>query len=156
VLLPVAPREVAEAVVERVLPGLGSRELAWVSAPERVRVRAPVQWRALAVAADERVFAVRGGRLVRRWAMVPHARTQSVHLTQGPWQRRLGVATVSVDVADGPVAVDGLHQDAAVARRMADEQAERAKLAIATAGPERWMTHRLADLPAPDPGNPVV
>ena len=148
VLLPVAPRPVAEAVVARVLPGLDTHGLEWTPAPARVRVRAPIQWRQLAVAANDRLFAVRRGRLVRRTALVPHARTQSVHLTQGPWQRRLGVATVSVDVAPGPVSVNGLHQDAATARRVADEQAQRARTARVEAAPPRWMSA------APDPSGP--
>jgi putative membrane protein len=149
VLLPVAPRAVAEAVVARVLPGLDTSGLDWTAAPPRVRIRAPIQWRHLAVAANEQLFAVRRGRLVRRIELVPHARTQSVHLTQGPWQRRLGVATVSVDVAPGPVSVLGLHQDAATARRIADEQAQRARTAMATAAPLRWMSAQ-PDPPAPD------
>ncbi len=146
-LLPVAPREVAEAVVERVLPGLGVSDLTWTEAPARVRWRAPIQWRRLAVGANDRAFATRRGRLVRRLAVVPHARTQSVHLTQGPWQRRLDVATVRVDVAPGPVSVEGLHQDAGTARAVLDRQAERARSARAGAGPERWMS---SDRRAPD------
>ena len=140
VLLPVAPRAVAEAVVDRVLPGLSEEVLAWTPAPPRVRVRAPIQWRTLAVASNDRVFAARRGRLLRRLTLVPHARTQSVHLTQGPWQRRLDVATVRVDIAPGPVAALALHQDATTARALADDQAARAKLARASAGPERWMS----------------
>ncbi len=140
VLLPVAPREVAEAVVDRVVPGLAVPDLEWTFAPDRARFRAPIQWRHLATAADDRVFACRRGRLVRRLTLVLHARTQSVHLTQGPWQRRLDLATVQVDIAPGPVSVLGLHQDAAAARSQADAQAQRAKAARATAGPDRWMS----------------
>jgi putative membrane protein len=139
-LLPVAPREVAEAVVERILPGLGVSTMEWTPAPSRIRWVAWIQWRNLAVAANDRAFAARRGRIVRRLAIVPHARTQSVHLVQGPLQRYLDVATVSVDVAPGPVTVQGLHQDAATARRVADAQAMRARLARATSGPDRWMS----------------
>lgn len=148
-LLPVAPRQVAEAVVDRVLPGLGSTEYEWTSAPARVRVRAPIQWRSLAVAASERAFAVRRGRIVRRLAVVPHARTQSVHLTQGPWQRRLDVATIRLDVAPGPVTVLGLHQDATLARATVDAQATRARTARASAGPDRWMAQTPVTGPTP-------
>lgn len=156
VLLPVAPRPVAEAVVARVLPGLDTSGLDWTSAPSRVRVRAPIQWRQLAVAANDRFFAVRRGRLVRRVALVPHPRTQSVHLTQGPWQRRLGVATVSVDVAPGPVSILGLHQDAATVRTVADEQALRARTAMAAASPLRWMSAQPEPLALGDTQDPTV
>ncbi len=139
-LLPVAPRPVAESVVDRVLPGLGTLDYDWTPAPARVRVRAPWQWRNLATAASDTAFAARRGRIVRRVAVVPHARTQSVHLTQGPWQRRLDVASLRVDVAPGPVTVLGLHQDATTARATVDAQAQRAHTARRLAGPDRWMT----------------
>lgn len=145
VLLPVAPREVAEAVVDRVLPGLAVADLEWTPAPARARLRAPIQWRLLATAADGRVFAARRGRLVRRLALVPHARTQSVHLTQGPWQRRLGLASVRLDIAPGPIDVRALHQDADAARSQADAQALRAKAARSSAGPDRWMSRPRTD-----------
>ena len=153
-LLPVAPRAVAEAVVDRVLPGLGSTDYEWTSAPARVRLRAPIQWRSLAVAASENAFAARRGRIVRRLAVVPHARTQSVHLTQGPWQRRLDVATIRLDVAPGPVTVLGLHQDASFARATVDAQATRARTARASAGPDRWMAR--APVTGPTPTDPPI
>lgn len=139
VLLPVAPRDVAEAVVARVLPDVGTAQFEWTPAPERSRWRAPLQWRQLGVAASPAAFAVRRGWVVRRLAVVPHARTQSVHLTQGPWQRRLRLATVSVDVPDGPIHVLGLHQDAPTARHVLDQQAQNARSMRALARPERWM-----------------
>jgi putative membrane protein len=156
VLLPVAPAAVARAVVDRVLPGVGSREYAWERAPARSRWRAPVQWRELGVAVDPDVVATRRGRLVRRLAVVPHARTQSVHLLQGPWQRRLAVATLRVDTAPGPVDVLGLHLDAATARRVADDAATMARRARAAAGPQRWMAGPPVPVPASaDPADPA-
>lgn len=153
-LLPVAPREVAEAVVERIMPGLGVPEIEWTSAPRRIRFVAWIQWRNLAVAASDRAFAARRGRLVQRIAIVPHARTQSVHLTQGPLQRYFDVATVRLDVAPGPITVQGLHQDAATARRVADDQAIRARLARASSGPDRWMSSDAPQEPVPDQASP--
>ncbi len=148
VLLPVAPREVAEAVVDRVLPGVGTRTFAWVSAPTRARWRSPIQWQALAVATDDEVVATRRGRVVRRLAVVPHARTQSVHLTQGPWERWLRLASLRIDTAPGPVVVLGPRQDAETARHLVDQAAALAKQARAQAGPERWMSR----LPPPQQG----
>jgi len=139
-LLPVAPREVAEAVVERVLPGLDVAGMEWTPAPARIRWLSWIQWRNLAVAANDRAFATRRGRIVRRVAVVPHARTQSVHLMQGPLERYFDAATVQVDIAPGPISVRGLHQDAMTARAIVDAQAERARVARAGSGPERWMS----------------
>jgi putative membrane protein len=65
---------------------------------------------------------------------------QSVHLTQGPWERRLALASLRVDLAPGPVAAIGLRQDAATARVLVDRVAALAWQARRGAGPERWMS----------------
>ena len=47
------------------------------------------------------MFITRSGRITERWDVVPHARTQSVRVTQGPWQRSLGLASMHVDSTPG-------------------------------------------------------
>lgn len=128
-LTPVAPIALARALVARVLPDLNVEKLTWHSAPVRAKRRSPIQWHQLAVAWDEHVFAIRRGRVTRHLAAVPHARTQSVRYTQGPWERALGLASVHVDTTPGPVRVTGLHLDANFAQEVAHEQAARAHLA---------------------------
>jgi len=137
-LIPVAPRAIADDLVQRVFPGLALDELAWQSAPRESRFRAPVQWRRLAVAWDDMVFAARSGRVTRRLAVIPHARTQSVRVTQGPWERWLGLASMHVDSTPGPVRVRGRHLDAAFAREVADGQAIRAGRGRSTDRTTRW------------------
>ena len=137
-LIPVAPRAVADDLVQRVLPGLALDEVEWHSAPRPSRLRAPIQWRRLAVAWDELVFVARSGRITRRLAVIPHARTQSVRLTQGPWERSLGLASVHVDSTPGPVKVDGRHLEAGFAREVADAQSGRAGLGRSTDRATRW------------------
>jgi putative membrane protein len=83
---------------------------------------------------------------VQRVAVVPHARTQSVHLIQGPLQRLLDLATVRVDVAERTITVQGLHQDARTARQVVDDQSQRARTARAVAGPDRWMAQAATPL----------
>ena len=129
VLLPVAPREQALNIIGEVLPGVAIDELPWVSAPRRARWRAPIQWPFLAWAATDQVIATRTGRITRRISLAPHARNQSVRVVQGPWQRALRLATVAFDVAPGPVALDALQVDLAIARTLADDQADRARRA---------------------------
>jgi len=145
VLLPVAPWPVALAIVNRILPGVDLTELDWVPAPERSRRRAWIQWRQLAVAWDESVFVTRSGRIVERWDVVPHARTQSVRVTQGVWQRSLGLASMHVDSTPGAVRITGHHRDVAEARRLAEEQADRAALARANDGSLRWISRQYAE-----------
>jgi putative membrane protein len=44
------------------------------------------------------------------------------------------------------------HQRADVAAALLAEQAERARIARSTAGPERWMQRLVTDQPGPPPG----
>jgi putative membrane protein len=145
-LIPVATREVADDLVQRVLPGLDVGRLDWQPAPERSRWRSPIQWRRLAVGWDRSVFAARSGRITRRLAVIPHARTQSVRYTQGPWERSLDLASVHVDSTPGPVRISGRHLDAPTARRVVDEQVARASAGRAEDRTVHWATEQ--DVPA--------
>ena len=138
VLIPVAKGDVAADLVERVLPGLDLAALQWHAAPPRSRRRAPIQWQRLAVAWDDSVFVARSGRLTRRLAVIPHVRTQSVRVTQGPWERALSLASVHVDTTPGPVSVTGRHLAASEARAVADAQVERAGRGRAGDRTIRW------------------
>lgn len=127
VLIPVAGLGQAKDLVSRVLPALDTSELAWIHAPKRAWKRSPVQWRNLAVGWDESTFAIRRGRVTRHLAALPHARTQSVRWTQGPWERALDLASMHVDTTPGPVTVSGLHLASAQAREIAEHQADAAR-----------------------------
>ena len=139
VLLPVAPYTVAVAVVERVLPGVDARAIPLTPAPPQAARRAWIQFRRLGVGHTDQVFVTERGRFVNRLAVVPHARTQSVRVRQGPWQRRLGLASMYVDSVPGPVSVQALHRGAAEARELAEAQNARALAAVSEAGNRRWM-----------------
>jgi len=75
----------------------------------------------------DQVFAARSGRITRRIEVAPHARVQSVRVTQGPWERRLGLASVHADLAPGPVSDVARHIDLAAARPLADAEADLAR-----------------------------
>lgn len=151
VLLPVAPHEVARQIIWRVMPGVDPGAMDFQPAPDRARRRAWFQFRNLGVAHDDRVLAARRGFLTRRVAVIPHARTQSVGVSQGPWQRRLGLASVQVDSTPGPVSIVALHRSAGEARRIAEEQLVRAAVSRATGPSDRWMTRPRP--PAPEFGH---
>jgi putative membrane protein len=129
VLLPVGSRQTALDLIAEVLPEVDLDSLPWQSVPSRVRRRAPIQWRVLAYAVTDAVIASRRGRITRRIAVAPHARVQSVRVTQGPWERSLALASVHVDLAPGPVQVIASHIDLAQARPLADAEADRARRA---------------------------
>ncbi|MFF1530528.1 PH domain-containing protein [Cellulomonas sp. NPDC058312] len=154
VLLPVGTREDALLALWLVLPDLGTadpralvdaglsgREAAddWAVAPRRSRWLDPIGWRRHGVSVTERALVLRSGVLIRRLVVVPHERTQSLTLAQGPWQRRLGLASFQLQSTAGPVSPAVAHLDARVAAGLLDEQASRARTARAGAGPEQWM-----------------
>jgi putative membrane protein len=145
VLLPVAPRGVALALIARILPGVDLDAVPMSPAPRSARWARPLWWRGLACGADDRVFAARRGLVQRQLDVIPHGKTQSVRLLQGPWQRRLGLASVHLDTTPGPVRVDVAHRSAREARAITEWQAERAREGRRTAGPERWMASPPAD-----------
>ncbi|GGX30574.1 membrane protein [Streptomyces malachitofuscus] len=138
-LLPVAPRELAESVVARVLPGVSvpPRE-ALVPPPRRARWCVPVWWRGYGLTVTDAVFAARHGLLRRSLALVPHAKVQSVRLVQGPWQRARGVADVVVDTGANKSVTAHL-RDAAEAAALLHAQAERSRTGRRDARPDRWM-----------------
>jgi len=110
--------------------------------PRRSRILDPFAWRRNGIAITPRALLIRSGRLVRTLTVVPHERTQSLQLTQGPIERRLGLAELYAQVpslgfsAVNPVAH---HLDGRVAASLLREQAVRARTARASDRSERWM-----------------
>ncbi|MFE2632412.1 PH domain-containing protein [Streptomyces sp. NPDC059374] len=139
VLLPVAPREIAESVVARVLPGVTVPPREDLARPPRRAARCvPLWWRGHGLAVTDAVFAARSGLLSRSLALVPHAKVQSVRLTQGPWERRWNVADVHVDTGAGKT-VSARLRDAGEAAELLRTQAERSRTGRRDARPDRWM-----------------
>jgi putative membrane protein len=153
-LLPVGSREDALVAVWLVLPDLGTGDprallgeaLTGAGAgrfftvpPRQARWLDPIVWRRTGVAVTDRALVIRTGRIVRRVVIVPHERTQSLGVQQGPWQRRLSVATFAVHSTPGPIAPTVAHLASSDAAALMDQQAARARRARAHAGPELWM-----------------
>ncbi|GAA2413658.1 PH domain-containing protein [Streptomyces glaucosporus] len=141
VLLPVAGREAALGVLGRILPGVdpARAEASLTPVPRRARWVLPLWWRGHGHGVTESVFASRRGLLCRTLSLVPHAKVQSVRLTQGPWARARGLADVHVDHgANGTVAAR--LRDAEEARAVVAAQAERSRTGRRLARPERWLT----------------
>ena len=66
----------------------------------------------------------------------------SVRVTQGPWQRSLGLASMHVDSTPGAVKITGHHRDAARRAGIAQEQADRAAAARAGDRSLRWVAQQ--------------
>lgn len=155
VLMPVATEPEFVHLMALVLPNLGTAspvevlnaglvgtnaDFGFQCAPKRSRWLDPIGWRRNGFAVTGTALLLRRGRLSRHLAVVPHARTQSLGVEQGPVQRRLRLASVYAHSTPGPVRPAVHHLDLDVAGHLLDEQATRARTARAASGPERWMT----------------
>jgi putative membrane protein len=130
-----------ERSLEAGLTGTGT-DGGFTSSPRASRWLDPVGWRRHGVLVGPMVLLARRGVLVRELDVVPHARTQSLALQQGPLQRRLGLATFALHSTHGPVAPSVRHRADAAAAALLDEQAGRARTARAdhaVEGDGRWM-----------------
>ncbi|RLZ04051.1 hypothetical protein CWC38_02525 [Kocuria tytonicola] len=163
VVLPVGTWEQVRGVLELVLPleltptdlvteglrGIGGGEN-FTTSPRRARWLDPLTWRRTGFAMDEAVLVLRRGRLARHASVVPHHKTQSAALSQGPLERRFGLSDLSVHVTPGSVTTAVAHLDVADARALLERHTQLARAARARVGaraPERpWSTAA----PAPD------
>lgn len=112
-LLPVAPRPLAERLVQRILGPVDIPVVAHRGVPPRAAWCDPVQWRQLRLGLTPRLLVVRRGRLRRVVDLIPLAKVQSVRLVQGPLQRRLRLLSVHVDTAGRHLSTEAAHRDAA-------------------------------------------
>jgi putative membrane protein len=131
VLVPVAPRAEAHAVIEAVLPGLRLAAIALRRPPARARWREPLSYHFLGASFDAGFSLTSFGRVRRVTDVVPQDKLQSVRLVQGPWERRLGLATVHLDTAGRNVHAAMWHWDATEATEWTDALAAMARSARA-------------------------
>jgi putative membrane protein len=127
-LLPVAPRAFAEALVGRVLGG--GLPVAAAPVPSRARWRAPLSSRRLRAGLDDRHLVTTHGVLTTTTDVVPLAKIQSLRVTSGPWQRRLGLASLHADTAGRRLpGASADHRDAEEAHHLLVELTTRTKAA---------------------------
>jgi putative membrane protein len=159
-LLPVGTRDEALAVLSFVAPDLGvaegedpravvdaalsgsRRTHGFVTSPPAARWLDWISWRRNGFRVTRTVLMVRRGAITRMLDLVPHARTQSLAVTQGPLQRRLGLVHFELHSTPGPVSPQVPHLTEDVGAALMVAQTERARAARAAAGPERWMQQR--------------
>jgi putative membrane protein len=111
-LIPVGSRAEAEQMLSGLLnaPPKPTRR-----APGRARWKAPLSYHFLAWAGDEHYVAAARGRVCRKTTWIPLEKVQSIRWVQGPLQRRLGLASVRLDVAGKRVTGSIQDRDAAEA-----------------------------------------
>ncbi len=127
-LLPVADLQTARAVLPFVVPGVDPGAMPMTKVPGKALWIAPFRGHFLAAGLAETVFGAVDGVLTRTLTVVPYGRIQSVRVTQGPWQRLFGLASVHADVANTSP-VTAAHRPVAEAYAWVDELARRAHAA---------------------------
>ena len=129
VLLPVADLDEVELALGRVLPGFDLDRIALHRPPNRARWLRWFDFWTLRYGWDDRTLITEQGWLTHARDVVPHAKTQSVHLEQGPLQRLLRLADVHVHTPRGPVNAVAHQLDEWSARELALTQLDRARVA---------------------------
>jgi putative membrane protein len=119
----------------------------FVTTPRRARLLAPLGWRRNGFLATRTALLIRSGRWWRTLVMVPHQRTQSMALQQGPLARRFGVADLVLHTTAGPVVPRLYQADVEVAVQLFDQQAARAREARKRQTSEQWLAQVTGQAP---------
>jgi putative membrane protein len=139
-VMPVAPRALVMELARQLLRGddegveVDPEALGMTPPPPAARWLDPVSRRVRAAGVGAHVVASREGWMTRRTHVVRHARVQSLRLSQGPLQRRLGLADLHVDSPPGPVRVRARHRLVAEARALLEQESALARAARKAAG----------------------
>lgn len=124
----------------------------FVTTPRRARILAPLGWRRNGFTATGTALLIRSGRLWRQLVVVPHQRTQSMALEQGPLARRFRVADLVLHTTSGPVSPRLIQADLDEARALLDAQAARASAARKRQTSEHWLAMVAVRQAGPDNG----
>ncbi|MFH5879310.1 PH domain-containing protein [Arthrobacter sp. NA-172] len=131
-----------ERVFTAGLTGLDS-DAGFVTTPKRAWLLSPLGRRRNGFLATDTALLLRSGRWWRQLVLVPHQRTQSMALHQGPLARLFGVADLVLHTTPGPVAPRLFKAATEEAVELFDRQAVRAREARKLQSSEQW----LAQLP---------
>ncbi|MFJ5957518.1 PH domain-containing protein [Paenarthrobacter sp. NPDC092416] len=111
----------------------------FVTTPRRARLLAPLGWRRNGFLATRTALLIRSGRWWRVLILVPHQRTQSMALEQGPLARRFGVTDLVLHTTAGPVVPRLFQAGVEQAVDLFDQQAARAREARKRQTSEQWL-----------------
>jgi|SRR5690625_1224649 len=125
-------------VIDQAMVGFGT-DGGFTTSPRRAFWVDPLVVKRTGYAVTPRALLIRRGRLSRRFMVVPHERTQSLEISQGPLQRVLRVAKFAVNSTPGPVSPEVPHLDEREVVLLLKEQNERSRQARAADRSERWM-----------------
>jgi putative membrane protein len=95
-LIPVGSRADAEQMMNELIT---NRPRPLLRPPAAARWKAPLLYHFLGWGGDQRYIVASHGRVCRKTTWIPLEKVQSIRWVQGPLQRRLGLATIRLDVA---------------------------------------------------------
>lgn len=110
----------------------------WEPVDSRAKWRYPLQFRYIGISISPETFMTRTGWLTRRVKIAPHARIQSLSITQGPIQKRLNIATLQCDSVPGPIHIRTPGVSSYQACTTAKSEVELMHLAISNVQAEQW------------------
>ncbi|KQN89289.1 PH domain-containing protein [Arthrobacter sp. Leaf69] len=117
----------------------GTDDGGFVTTPRRARLLAPLGWRRNGFTATGTALLIRSGRWWRHLVVVPHQRTQSMALEQGPLARRFRVVDLVLHTTAGPVSPRLVQAGLDEGRALLDAQAARARTARKRQTSEHWL-----------------
>ena len=130
-LVPAGSRRDVDVALDAIWPGFKLDELPLRPIPARARTFRWFDAKTYFWGHDDEVVVARGGLIERQTTIVHHARAQSVRISQGPLQRRVGLASVAVHTTQGPAQLVARHLDATDARVFAMGELDRMRAARA-------------------------
>ena len=138
-LIPVVHEDALPELFRELLPSWNlETEDEWLASATTSRWRFPWQAARLAVSLTSDLFVVRSGALTRRLSAAPHERIQSIRITQGPWERKLGISSLYADSVPGPVRLRGRGLASSVAVHTALAELDRMFTARESQRSEQW------------------
>lgn len=111
----------------------------FVHSPRSARWIDPLAWRYNAFRVTDTALLCRHGVIFRRLEVVPHERTQSLGLRQGPLMAALGLVDFELHSTQGPIRPLVHHMSVANGMALFDEQAARAATARRIHRNEKWL-----------------
>jgi putative membrane protein len=133
-LIPVGSRADADQMLHELI---GTPPRPTRRAPANTRWKAPLTNHFLGWGEDDRYVVAARGRVCRKTTWVPLEKVQSIRWVQGPLQRRLGLASIKLDVAGRRVTASIQDRDEAEALEILGRLPDLARAARA-GGPAGW------------------
>lgn len=111
VLAPIATRSEIHDLLTHFVGNSNVLDLPSTPPPAKAKWRSPFAPRLTGIAGDGTWAISHRGFIRKQIDIVAHRKTQSLRVTQGPWQRRLGLASLHIDTAGSRIRFVAAHRD---------------------------------------------